>query len=99
LKIIDALNIQGDDTIAIKEIINEAALEKGKTRQLFKEFYNDENLQRLIKGPKKENPFTLWNKINEEEASKFTQKTKDAIHQIYLKSYGINSAKISFLKK
>lgn len=71
-------NIQEDGTINLDSVVNDYRKgdenKHGEVRDMFKKFYKTDNIQNLIKGKVKNNPFRLWVKDNPIETDKFISK-------------------------
>lgn len=84
--------------IDLATIVGSSKLDYGKLRSLFKSFYNTTEIQKLVRGKIKENPFHLWISLNKDKANDFAQKIDMSLHNIYLKCHGVSSAKLIFLE-
>lgn len=87
------------DKINLGECIKNASLDKGRTRTLFDIFYKSDEIQQLVNGRVKFNPFRLWVSMNPDLADAFIKKFTGSLQNIYIKAYGISSAKVAFLSE
>ncbi|TKI67054.1 ATP-binding protein [Lysinibacillus varians] len=86
--IIGLLEIKGNEIINISKLVDiyrsSNANKAGIVREKFKEFYKNEQLQRLIKGPVKSNPFRLWCENNKETVREFNLQYEKALKSILI---------------
>jgi AAA15 family ATPase/GTPase len=68
--------------------------EDGAIRTKFKDFYKTKEIQAMIKGSVKNNPFRLWIAMNEEIANEFQTLYISAIKNVAIFGHGIESALI-----
>lgn len=68
--------------------------EDGAIRAKFKDFYKTKEIQSMIKGSVKNNPFRLWASMNEDIVSKFQYRYAAAIKSVAVSGHGVDSALI-----
>ncbi|SPZ02506.1 recombination protein F [Pseudomonas luteola] len=66
-------------------------------RDLFKAFYNDPELQAMINGGVKNNPWRLWKKINADKSDMFQHNFKRQLQRIAINGYGLDASAMSYL--
>jgi AAA15 family ATPase/GTPase len=98
--IIERLNINVEDAVNfdIQKLLVEArsmpAAEFGVIRQKFKKFYKTDELQVMIKGPVKDNPFRLWVSQNRAAVDNFKSDFIAALKHTLIKGNGVEAAKV-----
>lgn len=68
-----------------------------KPRELFKDFYNSKYFQSFLK--EQNNPWKHWIVKNQDICNEFVRNFTDMVTRIIIQEYGINRAKLFFLKK
>jgi AAA15 family ATPase/GTPase len=98
--IIERLNINAGDGVDfdIQALLinarNLPAAEFGVIREKFKKFYKTDELQLMIKGPVKDNPFRLWVSQNRAVVDKFKSDFVAALKHTLIKGNGVEAAKV-----
>lgn len=91
------LNSNDGEAISVKEIISAVDHNgnNGVLREVFKAFYKNVELQKMINGGVKNNPFRLWALENSSEVNAFKVRFLAAIKNVWTDGHGIDTAKIS----
>lgn len=70
-----------------------------KPRELFKQFYKDEDFQRLVSsGAKPYNPWKHWVESNPATSNEFLEKFKTAIQGVMKNGYSVDESKLTVLE-
>lgn len=81
------------DTIDLGSIVKEFREsnlnQHGLVRETFKNFYRDSEIQMVIKGSIKHNPFTIWKNDNEDESEEFERNLIEKLRLVYIKGYKV----------
>ncbi len=94
---IDFLNLKNEKNLAnsILELRKSDRNKKGMVRDAFKKFYLDEDIQKLVKGKVKYNPFRVWRNNNEEMVEEFQKTFIEALESVYKNEFNISSEKLN----
>lgn len=95
----DRLEINLDDgecleLFPIIKKLRKAPSEEGAIRVKFKEFYKSKDIQGMIKGGVKSNPFRLWASMNEVLVTEFQSLYLTALKNVAVAGHGVDSALI-----
>lgn len=93
---VDFLNLDSkkDLSVTIEEYRNSKEYQGGRVREGFKNFYKDEEIQRLVTGKVNYNPFRIWKKENRELVDRFTNELINAMKAIYLSKYKVSNKEV-----
>ena len=96
-EVINEFAINGD-TAEVE--VRVAAYQGGKTpREVFKRFYKDINLQKLVSsGAKPYNPWKHWVESNPAASNEFLVKFKAAVHGVMKNGYAVDTSKLTALE-
>lgn len=78
-----------DLDLIVREFRSSNLNQHGLVRDTFKNFYRDAEVQAVVKGPIKYNPFTIWKNDNLDESNEFEKSLIEKLKLIYIKGYKV----------
>lgn len=100
--ILTALNLQAQQINLRASVLgrNPDSGEKKKTRELFKNFYKNNNFQQFLAlKTKQHNPWKRWIEENPDEKERFVRAFLDRLKNIMLKEFFVDPVKLSALER
>jgi energy-coupling factor transporter ATP-binding protein EcfA2 len=88
-----------DATINLSLLIEKDNAIKGQPpiREMFKNFYKSDDIQKAIHGKAEYNPFRTWARNNKEACDTFTENFIFKLKKVIVKGHGVDSAMVSYL--
>jgi energy-coupling factor transporter ATP-binding protein EcfA2 len=95
--IISRLDMHNFPSKELSELIEEDRKKGGgkPIREDFKEFYKNNDLQKIIHGKVRDNPFRLWALRNAEKREKFQSELRSALRFCLSQGYGVDALSIN----